>query len=395
MYYVGSGPIFYARLQISLLHEKEEILVTMPLENIRVLDLTRLLPGPYCSQFLADFGAEVIKIEEPHVGDYARWTTPQVNGYSALFASLNRNKKSITLDLKSKTDREKFLTLVESSDVLIESFRPGVMERLGIGYDTLKKINPKLIYCAITGYGQTGPYKDKPGHDINYLSYAGLLHYNTNDCEKPVVPAVQIADIGGGALMGVAGILLALIARQKNGKGQFVDISMLDGTVSWMQTILPDYFAGKKYEKNELLLAGGRACYGVYETSDGRYLAVGALEPKFWKAFCEGIKRPDLIPLLNAPPEKQKEIRNIIQTEIRKKSLAEWNEIFEKTEACVSPVLTVEEMLNHEQMKARDMFVEFDENTYLANPIKLSDTPAKIYAKAPSLGEHNEEIFDS
>lgn len=369
--------------------------MTMPLENIRVLDLTRLLPGPYCSQFFADFGAEVIKIEEPHIGDYARWTIPQVNGYSALFASLNRNKKSITLDLKSETDREKFLLLVESSDVLIESFRPGVMERLGIGYGMLKKINPKLIYCAITGYGQTGPFKDKPGHDINYLSYSGLLHYSTNDGGKPNVPAVQIADLGGGALMGVAGILMALIARNKTGKGQFVDISMLDGAVSWMQTILPDYFAGQKYEKSELPLAGGRASYGVYETSDGRYLAVGALEPKFWKAFCEGIKRPDLIPLLNAPPEKQKEIRDIIQTEIYKKSLAEWQAIFEKTEACVSPVLTVEEMLELEQIKEREMFFEFEGQTYLANPIKLSDTPAKIFAKAPSLGEHNEEILGS
>lgn len=369
--------------------------MAMPLENIRVLDLTRLLPGPYCSQFFADFGAEVIKIEEPNIGDYARWTTPQVNGCSALFASLNRNKKSITLNLKSENDREKFLSLVKTADVLIESFRPGVMERLGIGYDTLKKINPKLIYCAITGFGQTGPYKDKPGHDINYLSYASLLHYNANDGDQPTVPAVQIADLGGGALLGVVGILTALIGRNLTGKGQFVDIAMLDGAISWMQTILPDYFAGQKYEKSELPLAGGRACYGVYQTSDGRYLAVGALEPKFWKAFCEGIERPDLIPLLNAPLEKQKEMRSIIQAEIRKKTLAEWNAVFEKSEACVSPVLTIEEMLELEQIKEREMFIEFDGQTFVANPIKLSDTPAKIYAKAPSLGQHNEEILGS
>lgn len=369
--------------------------MTLPLENIRVLDLTRLLPGPYCSQFFADFGAEVIKIEEPNIGDYARWTLPQVNGRSALFASLNRNKKSITLDLKSESDRKKFQSLVKTADVLIESFRPGVMDRLGIGYDTLKKINPKLIYCAITGFGQTGPYNDKPGHDINFLSYSSLLHFNVNDGEKPVVPAAQIADLGGGALMGVAGILTALIGRNITGKGQFVDISMLDGALSWMQTILPDYLAGQKYEKGELPLAGGRACYGVYETADRRYLAVGALEPKFWKSFCQGINRPDLIPFLNAPFDKQKEIREMIQAEIRKKTLAEWNAIFENIEACVSPVLTVDEMLNLEQIKKREMFVEFAGETYVANPIKLSDTPAKIYAKAPSLGEHNEEILGS
>lgn len=367
--------------------------MTLPLGNIRVLDLTRLLPGPYCSQFLADFGAEVIKIEEPNIGDYARWTQPQVNGYSAMFASLNRNKKSVTLNLKAENDREQFLELVKTADVLIESYRPGVMERLGLGYEKLKELNPKLVYCAITGYGQTGPYKDKPGHDINYLSYAGLLHFNATKGEKPTTPATQIADLGGGALMGVTGILTALLGRNVTGKGQFVDISMMDGVVSWMQTILPDYLAGQPVAKGELTLVGGRACYGVYETLDERYLSVGALEPKFWRAFCEGIKRPDLIQQLDAPAEKQEELRETIQQEIGKKTLAEWVNVFDEIDACVAPILTLDEMMENPQVKERNLFVTYEGHRQIANPIKLSDTPAQMYSKAPKLGEHNEEIL--
>lgn len=368
--------------------------MTLPLKNIRVLDLTRLLPGPYCSQFFADFGAEVIKIEEPKVGDYARWTEPRVDGYSAMFASLNRNKKSVTLNLKLDDDRKQFRELVKTADVLIESFRPGVMDRLGLGYEDLKELNSKLVYCAITGFGQTGPYKDKPGHDINYLSYAGLLHFNVGaQGEKPTVPATQIADLGGGALMGVAGILTALMGRNVTGKGQFVDISMMDGVVSWMQTVLPEYLAGKPVTEGELTLAGGRACYGVYETADGRYLSVGALEPKFWRTFCEGIERPDLISLLDAPQETQVELRKTIQQEIGQKTLAEWNVIFEKIDACVSPVLTLDEMIEDPQVKARDMLVTYEGQRQIANPIKLSETPAKIYSKAPLLGEHNDKIL--
>ncbi len=367
--------------------------MTLPLANIRVLDLTRLLPGPYCSQMLADFGAEVIKIEEPNIGDYARWTQPQVDGYSALFASLNRNKKSVTLNLKEESDRGHFCQLVKTADVVVESFRPGVMDRLGIGYDRLKELNPGLVYCAITGYGQTGPYKDKPGHDINYLSYAGMLHFNRRTSEKPTVPATQVADLGGGALMGVTGILTALLGRNLTGKGQFVDISMTDGVLSWMQTILPEHLAGQTAEQGELTLAGGRACYDVYETKDGRHLSVGALEPKFWRAFCEGIDRPDLIPLLDSSQEKQDELRATIQQELHKKSLVEWVSVFEDIEACVSPVLTLGEMLNDPQIQARDMIVNVEKQTHIANPIKLSDTPAQIQTNAPSLGEHNEEII--
>ncbi|WP_310192995.1 CoA transferase [Neobacillus niacini] len=370
----------------------------MPLNNIRVLDLSRLLPGPYCTQLLADFGAEVIKVEEPKLGDYARWGEPKIGEYKPIFSSLNRNKKSITLDLKNMEDKKSFIELVKTSDVLVESFRPSVMKNLGLDYDTLKEINPKLVYCAITGYGQNGPYKDKPGHDINYLSIAGLLQFNGEKDNKPIPPATQIADIGGGSLMAAVGILTALMGRNQTGKGQFVDISMTDGVLSWLQTILPDYLVGQDKQKGELKLSGGKAAYSVYETADNRYLSVGALEPKFWKEFCEGIERLDFIPLLEAPFTEQEKLKAEIEQIIKKKTLDEWVAIFDQLDACVSPVLLLEEVLNHPQIKARDMIVEIDDDElgkmkHIGIPIKLSDTPGQIRTRAPKLGEHNEELL--
>ena len=368
-----------------------------PLQSIRVLDLSRLLPGPYCTMFLADFGAEVIKIEEPNIGDYARLGEPKPDTDSAIFSSLNRNKKSITIDLKSEKGKEIFLELVKTADVLVESFRPGVMERLGLGYETLKALNPKLIYCAITGYGQTGPYAKLPGHDLNYISYAGLLDLQGERNRKPVAPSVQIADIGGGSLMAVTGILLAIQARNINGKGQFVDISMLDGAVSWLQTTLPNYLTDHQLPtRGELPLSGEKACYEVYETLDHRYLAVGALEYKFWKEFCKAIKREDLIDSLDAPQNIQDELKIEIGNIIKKKPLDEWTEIFNHYEACVSPVLTFQDMVNHPQIKNREMIQEIPGmiGKQIGIPIKLSDTPGSIYKNAPKLGENNQEILE-
>lgn len=368
-----------------------------PLQSIRVLDLSRLLPGPYCTMFLADFGAEVIKIEEPELGDYTRWEEIKAETDSAIFSSLNRNKKSVTINLKSDTGKEVFLELVKTADVLVESFRPGVMDRLGLGYETLKEINPKLIYCAITGYGQTGPYTHRPGHDMNYLSYAGLLNFQGERDRKPFPPAVQIADVGGGSLMAVIGIMMALQARNQNGKGQFVDISMMDGIVSWLQTTLPNFLAsGESPSRGELPLSGGRACYEVYETSDGRYISVGAIEPKFWEQFCKAIERENFIPLLEAPADQQDELKVQIGNVIQTKTLSQWVDIFENYDTCVAPVLTFEEMIQDPQIKNRQMVQEVPgvEGTHIGIPIKLSDTPGSIYAKAPKLGEHNKEIFE-
>lgn len=371
----------------------------MPLDGIRVLDLTRLLPGPYASLMLADFGADVIKIEDPKVGDYARWGEPKINNYSAMFYSLNRNKRSIALDLKSEEGKAIFLELVKTADVLIESFRPGVMERLALGYEVLKSYNSKLIYCAITGYGQTGPLRDVPGHDINFLSYSGILDLQKDSKGHPVTSPVQIGDIGGGALMATVGILTAIIEANKSGEGQFVDISMLDGTLSWMQTTVPEYLAtNQPQESGKLLLSGGMACYEIYETRDKRFLSVGAIEPKFWMNFCKVIGKDELISHLNAPFEVQKQMKREIQSVIEKKTLQEWVVLFQNVDACVTPVLTIAEMVELPQILQRQMIEEVEGINSLpirqiTNPIKLSRTPAKTYRRPPELGEHNEEVL--
>ncbi|MBR3118040.1 MAG: CoA transferase [Oceanobacillus sp.] len=370
----------------------------MVLQAIRVLDLTRLLPGPYCTLMLADFGAEVIKVEDPVAGDYLRDFEPKLDADSAVFHSLNRNKKSICLDLKTEKERSHFLKLVETADVVMESFRPGVMKRLGLDYETLKQINPRLIYCAITGYGQTGPYKNKPGHDINYLSYAGLLHVMGEKDRKPVIPATQIADIGGGAYPAIAGILLALFEREKTGKGQLVDVSMLDGVVSWMHMLLPNVFAEREVTRGEELLNGGFACYQVYETKDNRFLSMGGIEQKFWKVFCEGIERQDFIDCLDAPKEKQEQMIHETQTIIARKTLEEWLDIFSEKEACVTPVKIMEETLEDSQLQAREMIQtiahpELGNMKQIGNPIKLSESPKETFLPAPKRGEHTELIL--
>jgi crotonobetainyl-CoA:carnitine CoA-transferase CaiB-like acyl-CoA transferase len=372
----------------------------LPLEGIRVLDLTRLLPGPYCSLLLADYGADVIKVEDPKSGDYARWYEPKVNDdQSAMFISLNRNKRSITLDLKDEKDKETFISLIKTADVLIESFRPGVMDRLGLGFEELKVHNPKLIYCAITGYGQSGPYAKEAGHDINFLSYSGLLHLQGAPNEKPLIPSVQIGDIGGGALMAAIGILLAIIDAKKSNSGQFVDISMLDGALSWMHTILPNYWnSGEMPNRGELTLNGGKACYEIYRTKDNRYISVGALEYKFWKNFCKVIDKEQLINQLDEPLEQQRIIKQEVQAAIHQKTLKEWLELFAGIDACVSPVLTPEELADHPQIQHRQMIGDITHPEVgvikqIGNPIKLSNSTVRTRRHAPGLGEHTMEIL--
>lgn len=372
----------------------------LPLEGIRILDLTRLLPGPYCTLLLADYGADVIKVEDPKSGDYARWYEPRVNDdQSAMFISLNRNKRSIALDLKDEKDKEAFISLIKTSDVLIESFRPGVMDRLGLGFEELKVHNPKLIYCAITGYGQSGPYAKEAGHDINFLSYSGLLHLQGEPNEKPLIPSVQIGDIGGGALMAAIGILLAIIDAKKSNKGQFVDISMLDGALSWMHTILPNYWtSGEMPNRGELTLNGGKACYEIYRTRDDRFISVGALEYKFWKNFCKVIGKQELIDQLDEPLEQQRLMKKEVQAAIHQKTLTEWLELFEGIDACISPVLTPEELADHPQIKHRQMIEDITHPEMgvikqIGNPIKLSNSTIRTRRHAPGLGEHSKEIL--
>ncbi len=370
-----------------------------PLVGLKVLDLSRLLPGPFCSMLLADLGADVLKIEDPQVGDYMRWWGPRVKKHSAFFLMLNRNKKSMKLNLKRASGKEVFFRLVREYDVVLEGFRPGVMEKLGIGYDALKQENPAIIYCAITGYGHTGPYRDKAGHDLNYLSIAGVLSTTGIKAGAPVIPGVQIADIGGGAMLAALAILAACMEQRQTGKGQFVDVSMLDGSFAWLPMAVGSLMAeGDDARPGESLLTGGYACYRVYETKDGHYMGLAALEPKFWEAFCRSVKRKDLIDHQFAEGEKQDELIAEITAIFRKRTRHEWTRFFKDHDCCCEPVNSVSQALSDPQVLARDMILETDHPTegrikQIGIPVKFSKTLGEIRLPAPDHGEHTAEIL--
>jgi crotonobetainyl-CoA:carnitine CoA-transferase CaiB-like acyl-CoA transferase len=341
------------------------------LAGLRVLDLTRLLPGPFCSLLLADFGADVIKVEDLGAGDYAR-------ADPAAFAALNRGKRSIKLDLKSEGGREAFLRLARGADVVLESFRPGVMDRLGVGWERLREENPSLVYCAITGYGQDGPLRDRAGHDLNYLARAGLLGLSGEADGPPVQSAGQIADLGGGALMAAFGILAAL----RSGEGQLVDIAMADGALSWLAMLAPQPAA----RRGSLVLGGGILCYRPYRCADG-YVALGALEPKFFAAFCAGVGRDDLASHQFDPPgsDAHAEVAAIFLSRTR----AEWEAFNVQHDCCVEPVLDFAEALQDEQFRAREMLLDGT----LGTPVKLSATPGDVSGAAPGPGAHTEQVL--
>lgn len=369
------------------------------LEGVRVLDLTRLLPGPYCSLMLADFGAEVIKIEQPGKGDYIRWDPPLAGDTGGAFLLLNRNKKSVTLNLKSPAGREIFQKLTAGADVVLEGFRPGVAKRLGIDYAALEKINPGLVYCSISGYGQDGPYADRAGHDINYIGYAGVLGLTGPAGGEPVLPGVQIADLGGGALMAATGILLALLARQRTGRGQYVDISMLDGVVSWLPIAAGHLFAGGDGQRRgETRLTGRYACYGVYRTADGAHLALGALEEQFWAKICRFFGREEFIPWQFAL-ERQAKMRAFLQEQFAARTKAQWEELLPGLDACLSPVLDLPEVFADPQVRHRRMVQEIEHPRLgkikqLGFPVKLSVTPGQLRQPPPELGQHTREILE-
>jgi crotonobetainyl-CoA:carnitine CoA-transferase CaiB-like acyl-CoA transferase len=316
---------------------------------VKVLDLSRLLPGGFCSLLLADFGADVLKVEDTGMGDYIRWSPPYHEGAddsakSALFLALNRGKRSIRLDLKSDAGREVLLRLVREHDVLLESFRPGVMERLGVGYERLREQNPALVYCAITGYGQDGPYTERSGHDMNYLGLNGLLGLSGDEGGPPVQAAGQIADLGGGALMAAFGILAALRERERSGEGQLVDVSMFDGSLSWLALVAARYLAeARAPQRGGLELAGSLICYRPYACSDG-WVTLGALEPKFWQAWCRGVGREDLIEKQFERPgsEAHAEVERVFAERTR----AEWQEFASQHDCCLEPVLGLDEALD-------------------------------------------------
>jgi crotonobetainyl-CoA:carnitine CoA-transferase CaiB-like acyl-CoA transferase len=377
--------------------------MSLPLEGIRVLDLSRLLPGGFCSLLLADFGADVLKVEDTGMGDYVRWSPPHYEGAeqsagSALFLSLNRGKRSVRLNLKSEEGREVLLKLVRDADVLLESFRPGVLDRLGVGYERLKQENPGLVYCAITGYGQDGPYRDRSGHDMNYLGLIGLLGLSGDAEGAPTQAAGQIADLGGGALMAAFGILAALRERDRSGEGQVVDVSMADGALSWLAMTAAQYLAdGVVPKRGEGALNGGLLCYRPYRCADG-WVTLGALEPKFFQAWCRGVGREDLIEKQFERPGSpaHAEVEQVFLTKTRD----EWQQFASEVDCCLEPVLDLDEALDSDLVRERDMVVELDQPgveqpvRLLGVPVKLDRTPGDPNRlPGPALGEHTDEVL--
>ncbi|QGW82552.1 CaiB/BaiF CoA transferase family protein [Variovorax paradoxus] len=360
-----------------------------PLAGIRVLDLTRLLPGPVCTLHLADLGAEVLKIEDTGLGDYAA---------PALRAMVQRNKKGMRLDLKQADGVALLHRLAESADVLVEGFRPGVMDRLGVGYAALSAVNPRLVYCSITGFGQTGPYRDEPGHDLNYCALSGVSDQIGRDDAGPALSNLPIADLLGGSMNAVMGILAALFDAARTGTGRHVDISMADGVLAHALVPLVTLATQGATRRAGLdKLSGALPCYAMYRTQDGRHLSVGALEHKFWERFCDVLGRPDLKPM-HMPPDRAtaERVRADVAALIEARPLAYWADVFHGRQCCVTPVLRLEEALAHENFIARGMVhprATEGGAPQLACPVKMTGFEFSIERPAPSPGQDTDEVL--
>jgi crotonobetainyl-CoA:carnitine CoA-transferase CaiB-like acyl-CoA transferase len=357
------------------------------LSRFRLLDLSRQLPGPFCSMLLADLGMDVLAVYSP--------TDPMGMGIPLL----GRNKRSLTLNLKAPEGRAIFHRLARDADVVLEGSRPGAAARLGVDWETLAEINPGLVYCSISGYGQDGPYRDRVGHDVNYLGFAGVIGLTGTSGGAPAIPGVQIADIGGGALMAVAGILAALWAREGTGRGQFVDIAMLDGSVAWQVVNVMRWLADRhEPARGDTMLTGRHPCYAIYETRDGRHVTVGALEPHFWRTLCERLGFPEYVESQFAEGEKREEMFRRVGDRFRERTMVEWVAELADLDICFGPVATLSEMMRDPQVRHRGMVLEVDDGkgrrlTALGNPIKLTDTPPTLRSPAPELGQHTDAVL--
>ncbi|MBC7185335.1 MAG: CoA transferase [Marinobacter sp.] len=370
-----------------------------PLSSLKVLDFSTLLPGPYATMMLADMGAEVLRVEAPDRVDLTRVMPPHDAGVSTAHGFLNRGKKSLGLNLKEEGSAEKILELVKDYDIVIEQFRPGVMDRLGIGYEALKAVKPDLIYCAITGYGQTGPYRNRAGHDINYLSLAGVSSHCGRAESGPPPMGIQIADVAGGSHHAVMGILAAVIHRQQTGEGQFVDISMTDAAFALNAMSGAACLAGGQEQKPESTLLNGGSFYDYYQTSDGRWLSVGSLEPQFSARLCDTLGIPEMKSFaMSQKPEHQQQLKAALKEKIAGKSLADWQEIFADQDACVEPVLTISEAAEHPQLKAREMVIGVDrgdgtQQKQIGFPIKFEKTEGEARWIGRKLGADNADFL--
>lgn len=366
--------------------------MSRPLAGVRVLDLSRLLPGPVATLHLADLGADVVKIEDTGAGDYARKMGDGPDGTSRFFRAVNRNKRGLSLDLKQAAGREVLQRLAAGADILVESFRPGVMDRLGVGYAALAAINPRLVYCAITGYGQDGPWALRAGHDLNYIAQAGVLEQTGTAGGPPAIPALQIGDLLGGAMSAVAAILAALHRARTTGEGGLVDVAMAESVLA--HNLFPLFALqadGVTPPRGSDLLTGGHANYGVYRTADDRYMAVGALEEKFWQLFCAAVGHPEWKARYagSASPALRRELETLFAG----RTQAEWTALFDSVDCCVTPVLTPAEALAHPQAQARRMTVAADGMTQYAPPFRISGWDFAVERAAPAPGEHAGEIL--
>jgi crotonobetainyl-CoA:carnitine CoA-transferase CaiB-like acyl-CoA transferase len=382
----------------------------LALEGVRILDLSRLVPGAFCTMLLGDSGAEVLKIEAPEITGFmgsARSLQKTENRRQVAYYAPDRNKKSIVLNLKSEAGREIFYRLSRRSDVIVEGFRPGVVKRLGIDYETIKKLNPKIIYCSLSGYGQDGPYRAFPGHDINYISMAGILDLIGSSGGPPAIPLNLVADFAGAALYGALCISLALVARNKTGEGQYVDVAYMDGAVSLMTSFNCGYFFnGSMLKRGESWLHGAYPYYGVYETKDGKHITIGCLEPHFWENLCRFLGREEYIPYhftlehtFHKPEnEKWDEIRHSLERIFLTKTRDEWFELLIRNDIPAGKVYQPDEVFNDPQVLHRQMVIEVEHPTLgkikqVGIAPKLSNTPGKVRSLAPLPGEHTDEIL--
>ncbi|WKB36448.1 CaiB/BaiF CoA-transferase family protein [Terrilactibacillus sp. S3-3] len=370
------------------------------LTGLKILDFSTLLPGPFATMMLADMGADVIKVESPNREDFIKHFSPKVGDVSAAFGHLHRSKRSLGLDLKKEGAKDVIYQLVQEYDIIIEQFRPGVMDRLGIGYDKLREANPKIIFCSITGYGQTGPLKNRAGHDINYLSLSsGAASYSFRKNQLPVPAGIQVADLAGGSMPAVIGILAAVYHREKTGEGQSIDISMTDAVFSLNALYGSGYLASDIKPEAESLLLNGGTFYDYYQTKDSRYFSVGSLEPPFQARLCELIGDRKLVKLAGGRAEDQQAFKKKLTEIFKQKTFAEWLELIgDDFDGCVEPVLDFSEAVNHPQMKARERIVsvpklEGGSQKQIAFPIKFSTQPAEYRFAGVQTGKHSEDIL--
>jgi alpha-methylacyl-CoA racemase len=370
-----------------------------PLKGLKVLDFTTLLPGPYATMCLADMGADVLRVTSGSRPDLVEFLPPKLAGpdISAISAYLGRGKRSLALNLKDPRGIKIVHQLLVAYDIVIEQFRPGIMTKLALDYESLKKVNPRVIYCSITGYGQDGPLRDRAGHDINYMALSGVMGYSGRKASGPTLMGIQIADIASGSHNAVIGILAAVVNRAHTGKGQYIDISMTDGVMAFHAMAGAAFLAGDPAPDREENWLNGGSLYDFYETKDGRYLSIGSLDPQFFSALCQGLGRPDLI-AGGVMPKDLPKVKEDIRAIIRLKTSEEWLEIFKGVDACVEPVLTMEEALEGELARSRGMVVdvptpEGGKVRQLASPVKFSDTTAAYACAGARTGRHTKEVL--